>query len=352
MLALWFGLWVIVASVFASPVERGNNCRDFNFTVFSGVSNSSQYNIVGSYCSPHINIPHRSQSIQILLHGGTFNKQYWSALGPVGAGYHKQKYSWVEYFRNQGFHTLALDRLGSGNSSHPHSELVSAESQANITAEIVKKVKRGSKELPKFNKVILVGHSYGSLILDVLAQYGNPGTDVLIYTSYSRYIPNLAGTSSGQVTAPARSIFPDRFGTLDEGYVTLVNASVIRNSFYGADGTFDPKFPAVEFAVEDAQPVGELNSIAKLFTGSFPNITADRYRGLLLWVVGQNDNVFCGGQCGYGDDNIIRQNARYYPNVKELGFISGEETGHMLNLHYKARETFDKVEEWLFKHSI
>jgi pimeloyl-ACP methyl ester carboxylesterase len=205
-----------------------------------------------------------------------------------------------------------------------------------------------------FKRVVLVGHSYGSLILDVLAQYGPPAADVMVYTSYSRYIPVLANTGSGQVTAPARTVFPDRFGDLDEGYSTLANVATIRQSFYAANGTFDSKFPSIEFKTEDAQPVGEFNSIARLFGpgGTFQDVIADKYRGLLLWAAGQNDNVFCGGECGYGDDNIIRHNAKFYPNAKGLEFLFVNNTGHLINLHYSARKLFAGVEDWLERHGV
>ena len=66
-------------------------CESFNFSISvqasvdSGVSlPAATYQISASYCPPTVFIPSRSRTVQLLLHGATANKYYWSALGPVG----------------------------------------------------------------------------------------------------------------------------------------------------------------------------------------------------------------------------------------------------------------------------
>lgn len=123
-------------------------CRDVSFTVSGSamnrnltalnLSNSTQLlaaitnkafetpveisgcqTLAGTYCEP-LMCNKNNDKLQILFHGITSGRTYWSALGGLDvAEYQPEKYSWVDAAHENGYPTLALDRLGAGQSSHP-----------------------------------------------------------------------------------------------------------------------------------------------------------------------------------------------------------------------------------------
>lgn len=111
-------------------------------TTFDGI-------IAARYCEPEVKIANRSNTIQLFMSGVTENNLYWFGLGyPVSFslkncfrpflcgfdfmvstsnpnsrtiqnGYDGNMYSTVDYASKQGYPTLAIDRAGVGNSTHP-----------------------------------------------------------------------------------------------------------------------------------------------------------------------------------------------------------------------------------------
>lgn len=77
------------------------------------------------------------------------------------------QYSWIAYASSQGYPTLAIDRLGNGNSSHPDPILVvQCPAQAATISALVGLARGGASPFPrKFETFIFVGSSLGTLIL-------------------------------------------------------------------------------------------------------------------------------------------------------------------------------------------
>lgn len=67
------------------------------------------FNISAQYCEPDSG---SSGTIQVLTHGVGFDKTYWDLE------YDNYSYSYVNVALDAGYSTLAIDRLGIGNSSH------------------------------------------------------------------------------------------------------------------------------------------------------------------------------------------------------------------------------------------
>jgi hypothetical protein len=67
------------------------------------------YNISAQYCVPDNG---SSGTIQVLTHGIGFDKTYWDLE------YNNYNYSYVNVALAAGYSTLAIDRLGIGNSTH------------------------------------------------------------------------------------------------------------------------------------------------------------------------------------------------------------------------------------------
>ena len=80
-------------------------------TTFNGI-------IAARYCPPEVQIANRSDVIQLFMSGVTENNLYWFGLG-YPTGFNGDMYSTVDYASKQGYPTLAIDRIGVGNSSQP-----------------------------------------------------------------------------------------------------------------------------------------------------------------------------------------------------------------------------------------
>lgn len=87
---------------------------------------SGQQTLAGTYCEANTKNSNNDK-LQILFGSITGNRDDWSAQGGTGFGYEPYRpgtYSYVDCMNDQGYPTLALDRLGNGQSSHPDPLLV------------------------------------------------------------------------------------------------------------------------------------------------------------------------------------------------------------------------------------
>jgi len=133
-------------------------------TTFNGI-------ITARYCDPEVTVANRSNVIQLFMSGVTENNLYWFGLGypvshlfpaalfvyvplwlsvpkgnadsgTVQNGYNGDMYSTVDYASKQGYPTLAIDRAGVGNSTHPDPIL---QTQVNLETAISHQLVLGLK---------------------------------------------------------------------------------------------------------------------------------------------------------------------------------------------------------------
>jgi pimeloyl-ACP methyl ester carboxylesterase len=272
--------------------------------------------------------------------------------------YQAYNYSYVDFALSNGYHTVAIDRLGCGNSSHPDPVLVRAGMQAELTASIIQQLRHGDSTifpttlLPRAGKIIVVGHSYGSFVINILLDNHPEGVDAAILTSYVHVFSNAVSSVGEQQFAPASSVFPTRFGGLDPGYLTLSNRTNERETWLATDGSFDPEMPSLLFDHEDVQAIGEQNSINDETSGGFLTEKATGYLGPLAIMMGQDDQPFCHGDCGMGDQSLIALSRPFFPNTGDFEGFLMPDTGHALQYHFTAREGFTKVHLWLEKNGF
>src|ERR1041384_2179831 len=125
-------------------------CRDLEVPVTLG---SLPARVHGRLCHPQSG---PSGTVQLLLHGGTYNHTYWDFP------YRVERYSYVRAAARQGYSRLNIDRVGYGQSSAVPSAALTGSSQANAVHQIVGALRHGAIGGIPFPKVVLVGHSLGS----------------------------------------------------------------------------------------------------------------------------------------------------------------------------------------------
>lgn len=130
-----------------------------NVRVLQYATVKGTYKLATTYCQPDKGAPN---TVQLLTHGIGFDRSYWDAP------YNNFNYSYVKDAVDEyGYATFAWDRLGIGMSQHgePVNEIQVLLEIAALKA-LTDKLREGTipgKNVPEFEKVLHVGHSFGSV---------------------------------------------------------------------------------------------------------------------------------------------------------------------------------------------
>lgn len=322
--------------------------------------------------------------------------------------YNNYNYSYVDIAVKQGYSTLAIDRLGIGNSSHGD-PLNTIQAQAEVEAlnAITTLLRQG--KVPgidtSFNKVIHVGHSFGSVQSYWLSCLYPNNTDGLVLTGYSANGSYLPVTVAAWNLHSARLNQPLRFGNsssegvqkafgsygtgtaLLSGIQSLLKNVTIQLStneiwnevattevgdlINGYNQTIAPlDYPSGYIVQSDFTAtqyvfllpgrydigLGILGEMTKqpvatgeiLTIGSSPMMSP--FSGPVLVFTGENDQPFCGGDClatGTSAPSIPAEGKKQFPSASVFEALIQPETAHGLNFHYNATAGYEAVQTWL-----
>lgn len=303
---------------------------------------SGDYDISGIFCKPTKKSPERENVIQVLVHGATYTKRYWS--GGAWSNDNSSKYSWSRYANKKGYYTLALDRLGNGQSSRPDPlQEVQLPLEADVIHQIIRKLREGSLFHKKFTKVIYAGHSTGSIVGTIIAQTYPTDIETLILTGYAAPVSNAGGSAGGEDYRPAHDILP-RFRNLPEYYIAANNEQGTTKAFYY--GSYDPAVPVLDFESRGTFTFGELFAISG--SSSSPN-----FQGNVLLVTGAHDQVVCGSgnpsSCLPAAQSPVAKAVDLFPKAASFNYILPANAGHDLNFHTNARDTYRQVHQYLVR---
>lgn len=210
--------------------------------------------MAATYCEPDAG---PSKTVQLLTHGIGFDRTYWDL------SIYNYNYSYAAVANDDyGYSTFAWDRLGVAQSDHgePVNEIQSSLEIAALYT-LTQQLRKGSIEgiTCGFEKVVHVGHSFGSIqsySLEVL----HPGaSDGLILTGFSQVAQYNPFFALGGNFVSASSLLP--FINYPDGYLANGSPSGVQIDFF-APGSFDPAL--LGLAVTSGKPVtiGELLTLA------------------------------------------------------------------------------------------
>ncbi|KAJ2970620.1 hypothetical protein NQ176_g8103 [Zarea fungicola] len=351
------------------PIDVSANNKNIPITLdlqlLTNISNLSQmivkldsssvhgrFSIGARYCEPRKEVASRRNTLQILYHGITYTRDYWSGLAPPGTKSDQDRYSWIKFAAEQGYPTLSVDRLCNGLSSRPHG-LIDCQLPLEVEAAhaIVNAARDGIVPMTgrSFAKIIHVGHSYGSILGNGLSVRYPNDVDAYILTGYS---VNLAQGEPGVVLlpqyAPATLVSPQKYNApLDPFYVEITNGAGARTVFYHGDYSKD----ILNYDLANTGTV----TIGEVLTAQLGQLQSPDFQGPVFVLNGNEDGIFCEdgpiqaleGAPGNCSKNYSSNVMHAYPSAGKFGFYNTPNTGHCLHNHRTAQQSFKQAHDFL-----
>lgn len=336
--------WAIYDATRTTPHSVQNIIKN---TTISGT-----FNIHAQLCVPKSS--GKKDILQIATHGVHYDSRYWDSE------YQPEKHSYVEATLKAGYSILTYDRLGVGQSDHPDAyNVVQAPLELEILRQLTLMARNGTlysfagkakpadaafSRLTKPNKVVHVGHSFGSFLTSAfIANYGNL-TDGAIITGFL-LTQNLAssGSTTFSVEYAATSSPPyDR----PSGYV-VCKKNGIQNIFFGGNTktAYTPALLDYGNDIKQPVPIGEFVSAFWLLGNYGPSFKAP-----VQYLLPEFDFYICRGDCN-GLANVTML-AQTYPNATAIEVAIQPNTGHALPLHNNATAGFQLTYDFLARHGL
>lgn len=290
----------------AASASEQRDCRDVSAESRAGT-------IRGTLCDPG-----NAETLQVLVHGASYARYYWDFP------YQPERYSYVRDATERGYATLAVDRLGAGESDTPLFLKANTRNQAAAVHEIIQKFS------DEYENVVYVGHSLGTITgWYQLATYHD--ADLFIATGATHYLNPSGVVRILSTIRPAGQL----------GYVTTAPGQ--RDVFYDRD-LADPAVIR-----KDEQLKSEFSSTELIFHGipEYVLVSSRRIEVPTLVVVGSEDGLLCG------TDNRVCENAETLERAERpkyggpIDAYVEQGAGHDLALHTTAPRTNDAILDWI-----
>ncbi len=267
------------------------------------------------------------RTVQLLVPGGTYGRIYWDFP------YQPDRYSYVRSQVAAGYATLALDRIGVGASSRPPGAEVTTAASAHVCHQVIRALREGSATGTPAARVVVVGHSYGSIVAHLeAATYQD--VDALVVTGMSHTF------NDDHLRNVLESFYPvqhdPRFASagLPEGYITT-RPGTRGSNFYFLSEVDAAVLEVDERTKETFIGTGELSTFV---TSMAPEVSR-AVTAPVLCVLGQHDAVFAA-------EGSTPESAAW---GEDFELVVLPNAGHNLALHRSAPEFFATVQQWLDK---
>ncbi|WVW80194.1 hypothetical protein I302_102171 [Kwoniella bestiolae CBS 10118] len=242
------------------------------------------YNLFFEYCEP------KNGNISGIFqthHGLVGNAGYWNVQLD-----NSPNNSFAESAAAAGWATLSYDRLGVGRSAKPDgTNIVQISYEAAQSVSIAQALRAGNlSDVGKFNKIVGVGHSYGSNLLTGVASLAPKAFDALVLTGFTNNATQgPLGLAAFQSTI-ASVAYPARFASDANDYVITPSVSVDQTGFFHYPNYTNG---SLEFFTNNKgeYTLGQQNTIAA------PLQLKNNYTSPVLVVTGEYDAPYCAANC-------------------------------------------------------
>jgi pimeloyl-ACP methyl ester carboxylesterase len=357
---------IAAAAATSQPDTPAPSCRSVQVPVALANGGQPTAHLSGEVCYPTTDVDSLRGAVQVLVSGTAYDESYWDFP------YQPDTYSYLRAATSAGFTVFNVDRIGIGPSTHPLSTEVSIPSNAFTIHQAISQLRAGTVDGIGYDRVVIVGHSLGSLI----AWY-EAGTyhdvDAVVASGILHSFDAL-GVAKFLTTLYPAALDPKFFGTIvDPGYLTTLPGTR-GESFYYAPNT-DPEVVTTDEALKQTATVPEavgvfeqeLPGVLRPLSAPLCNLTPSLCDGIasslvygitrqidvpVLSVIGQYDGLLCGGANGpnaCSDVNAVRQNESVYYTGIAQRCLTVEElpaSGHDVNLERDAPDWFALANAW------
>ncbi|GAA2862403.1 alpha/beta hydrolase [Pseudonocardia halophobica] len=289
--------------------------------------------VAGTLCGPL-----DASVVQVLVHGYTYGQYYWDLP------YEPDTYSYVRHASEAGQATLNIDRIGTGDSSHPLSATLTYDNHADAVHQVIQAVRRGDLG-GHFEKVVLVGHSYGSVTAYLEAGRYQDVDGVIATGGGHKLNAVTLATDVAANTVPVALDPKYRDAGLDPGYMTTRPGS--RGVFYHLPNA-DPAVVALDEELKGTGNDLELATAATFLTRT----ESTAINVPVLTVNGSEDSIFCsaGASDCSSADALATQEAGYFgPGATSEAFVVPG-GGHDVNLERTAPLAYDAMTAFVLRH--
>jgi pimeloyl-ACP methyl ester carboxylesterase len=264
---------------------------------------------------------YHERPLQVLVHGGTYTHTYWDAPTINGVDY-----SYARYMARQHYAVLAIDQLGSGESTHPPGDFVTLAEAANALHQVLTSLRTDSNPVGyAFPRLALVGHSFGSITATYLLGTYPQDADALVTTG-AAHVPSAPPDSLLAViglleATPYASLPPD-----------------VRASVYYYAPAADPDMIAYDNAnLADPIARGFLNSI---FPIQFDDAASrvGLVQGPVLVQLGDHDQLAPAVPAA--------AETAHWP-MAQVTVQMLTDIGHDVNLHLTHLQSWTAIDTWL-----
>lgn len=269
-----------------------------------------------------------TSSVLLALHGLSYGQWAWDfPLRP-------ETYSVARALAARGYATIAIDRLGygeshgAGSADRPNGYTLTVEAYADMTAQIIRQIRSGSYGGPAFGKVGLIGHSAGSEISELTTGLYPDLVDALIATAYT-HLPFL-NTDWLQ-----REWFQDNQRALMSDYEYFqTNPQTRAQNMYWLPNA-DQDVVDLDNAMANLTPSGEVLSI-----GMQPSrFVIGTITKPVLVLLAEKDELFPGS---YGESEMLHFAAATDKTLKVI-----PDASHSFMLQRNAAIGNDMIADWL-----
>jgi pimeloyl-ACP methyl ester carboxylesterase len=306
-----------VLCAFDVKADDGNEFKVDRLDFAVTLSDGNTYTIAGFL---YYRGSFRNRPLQVLVHGGTYNHKYWDV--PTING---QSYSYARFMAEQGYALLAIDQLGTGDSSKPNGDFVTLNETALSLHQVLVQMRGGNNPLGHaFDRIVLVGHSFGS-INAILVQGTYHDADALVVTGLG-HVPH-------QLPIP-----PELLAALAQTPYFELPPEVRSLLFYHPPAA-DPDVIAYDnLNLADKLTRGQLfTTFLAIFNPAVDHV--GDVTGPVLVQLGEHDALwpseFAGGE------------AAYWTSASSVTVESLPEVGHSFNTHLDNKTGWRLIDQWI-----
>lgn len=268
--------------------------------------------------------PPRDRILQVAVHGATHYHLYWDLPRINGVDY-----SYARYMVQRGYDVLAIDQLGTGESSQPDGDFVTLDETARALHQVLASLRSPwNPTRTRHDRIGLVGHSNGSLTsIYATGTYGD--ADALVTTAFM-HSPHPYPFGIDEIlpvlTTPYISplIFGEPFWIATFYYVPQMDPDLV-----------DYEWSHLGVAVQPRAAFIDLFTI-----GRTPPLT--RSANIRVPVLVQNGDQDAGQPSQYQGPE-----ATYYPRARSVKLESLADIGHHINGHVNHLQSWTRIDAFM-----